>query len=123
MNSQKIESGRAEFALAEVKRVMGANDVKLKEYKSYCKKFPSMAQSNGLAAAVAFAKEKGGAWRYVYSHAEERLRNEKFFGEGKTLLEYVCSLETAQYRVVTKEVLALFNWIRRFASGLIEEEE
>jgi len=121
--NSKIESGRADFALAEVKRVKEIPGVKLKEYKSYCKKFPSMIQANGLAAAAAFALEKRGTWDHIYSHCENWLIERSFFDKSKTFIEYVCALETAQYRIVTREVLALFSWVRRFASGFIEGDE
>ncbi|MCL2425309.1 MAG: type III-B CRISPR module-associated protein Cmr5 [Oscillospiraceae bacterium] len=120
MQSNKIESGRAEFALKEVKRVVETNGVKLKEYKSYCRKFPSMVQTNGIAASVAFMLDKGGTYDHLYDNINGWLKECKLLPEKTTLETYVCSLDSVQYRVVTKEVLALFNWIRRFASGLIE---
>jgi CRISPR-associated protein Cmr5 len=123
VENSKIESGRAEFALAEVKEALRDGTLKQSEYKSYCKKFPSMVQANGLAAAVAFINEKNGTYKYLYDHTEKWLRVRGHCPQDTNLLEYACSLESAQYRVVTKEVLALFNWIRRFASGLIEGEE
>jgi len=122
MRSAKIESGRADFALSEVKRVIGINNAKLKEYKSYCRKFPSMVQTNGLAASIAFLVDKGGTYKYLSEHISGWLKKCLLLPEGVSLETYICGLETAQYRIVTKEVLALFNWLRRFASGLIEGE-
>ena len=122
MQSAKIESGLAEFALNEVKRVISIDSANTMEYKSYCKKFPSMVQTNGLAASIAFLKDKGKAYNYLYEHIENRLKELGSLPKDASLIDYVCSLETAQYRVVTKEVLSLFNWLRRFASGLIEGE-
>jgi CRISPR-associated protein Cmr5 len=119
VENKKIESGRAEKALAEVKRVIATEQEKLKEYKSYCKKFPSMVQSNGLAAAIAFAYEKKGRWEYVYENVDAWLT--QCGKEAKaSLIDYICGMQTAEYRVATREVLAFFNWVRRFASGLIE---
>jgi CRISPR-associated protein Cmr5 len=123
VENSKIESGRAEFALTEVKAVVTNRNVNHKEYKSYCKKFPSMVQANGLAAAVAFINEKQGTYKCLYDHTAKWLKQRGHCPKNTNLLEYACSLESAEYRVVTKEVLALFNWIRRFASGLIEGEE
>jgi len=119
-----IESGRAEYALNAVKDVIRDEKnktSKTKEYKSYVKKFPSLVLSNGLAASVAFIKEKGGAYDLVYGHITGWLKKNGFFAD-KTLEDYVCSLKSDEYRVVTNEVLALFEWLRRFASGLIEGE-
>ena len=126
MRSAKIESGRAEFALSEVKRVKESKDGTQKEYKSYCRKFPSIVQTNGLAASVAFLKEKSkdkdNAYNHLYTNIARWLMECKLLSGDIELMTYICELETPQYRIVTKEVLALFNWLRRFASGLIEGE-
>ena len=116
MENAKIESGRAEFALAEVKRVLAAA-AKEDEYKAYCKKFPSIVMTNGLAAAFAFAMEKKGTWCHIYDHSEKWLKELKLMDSNNNLMDYTCGLSTAEYRVVTKEIIALFSWIRRFASG------
>jgi CRISPR-associated protein Cmr5 len=71
--------------------------------------------TNGLAAALAFAVEKKGAYLLIYRQIEE------WIGAG-SLIDYVCGLNSAEYRVVTDETIALFEWLRRFASGLIEGE-
>jgi CRISPR-associated protein Cmr5 len=114
-----IESGRAEFALDAVKDVKDTKNAK--EYKSYARKFPSLVLTNGLAAAVAFAVDKGGAYTLLYNNISDWLEKKGFFA-GEKLEDYVCSLNSDEYRVVTNEVLALFEWLRRFASGLIEGE-
>ncbi|HBK54138.1 MAG TPA: type III-B CRISPR module-associated protein Cmr5, partial [Syntrophomonas wolfei] len=36
------------------------------------------------------------------------------------LVKCLISLPSVEYRTATVEVLALFNWLRRFAEGLIE---
>jgi CRISPR-associated protein Cmr5 len=123
MKQAVIESGRAEFALNRVKSmVKNPNDKTKKEYKSYAKRFPSLVLSNGLAATVAFALEKGGAWEDLYKDVSEWLIKNGYFASPTRLEEYVCSLNSDEYRAVTKEVLSLFEWLRRFASGLIEGE-
>ncbi|MDR1690074.1 MAG: type III-B CRISPR module-associated protein Cmr5 [Clostridiales bacterium] len=119
-----IESGRAEFALSEVKKVK--NDTQIKDdekrnYKSYAKKYPSLILSNGLAATVVFALEKGGAWEILNRNVADWLVIRELLPEKKPLEEYICSLNSDRYRIVTNEVLSLFEWLRRFASGIIEE--
>ena len=126
--NQAIESGRAEFALKAVKDIQDNNVAK--NYKSYAKKFPALVLSNGLAAAVVFVFEKSKgesnekkAYRLIYNHISGWLTEKNFFnGNEKELHEYVCSLNSDTYRVVTNEILALFEWFKRFASGLIEGE-
>lgn len=120
MKQAVIESGRAEFALEKVKNVVADKGNFKKNYRSYARKFPTLVLTNGLAAAVAFAVDKGKsekAWKEIYDNVSDWLK-EKL--SDKKLEEYVCSLNSDEYRAVTNEVLALFTWIRRFASGLIE---
>jgi len=125
-----IEQGRAakayEFAL------QGAAMTKKKEYKSYVKKMPMLIKTNGLGAALAFSYAKGSnsgkpdqqkAWGLLYHHLEVWLKE-----DSKKLIEFsdnhltqkLMETDSATYRAVTVEVLALLNWLRRFAEALIE---
>jgi CRISPR-associated protein Cmr5 len=123
-NQPEIESGRAKFALDEVKRVNGMDDAGIKKnYKSYAKKYPSLVLSNGLAATVAFALDKGGAWGVLNDNVSGWLNKRKLLPQNAELAEYICSLNSDEYRVITNEVLSLFEWLRRFASGIVEAEE
>jgi CRISPR-associated protein Cmr5 len=123
-----IEQGRADFAYQCAKK--GSEISKPKEYKSYVKKIPMMIKTNGLGATLAFAmsKKKGGnAWELIYTQLSDWLQTEgnKYLLDNKTgeLSQIVIQLDSGQYRAVTNEVLAFFNWLRRFAEGLIEGEE
>jgi len=119
MKQAVIESGRAKFALEKVKSVVADKGNFKKNYRSYARKFPTLVLTNGLAATVAFAVDKSKsekAWKEIYKNISEWLKKDN-------LEEYVCSLDSDEYRVVTNEVLALFTWIRRFASGLIEGDD
>ena len=119
-----IESGRAEFALNAVKKIAREEkESTKKEYKSYARKFPTLIQTNGLAASVAYALEKGGTYKLIYGNISDWLVKNGFFMKPTSLEEYICSLDSDSYRIATNEVLALFDWLRRFASGLIEGED
>ena len=129
MKQAMIESGRAEYALRVVKAIADHksidNETK-KNYKSYCQAFAGLVLSNGFAASVAFLKDKMGkskAYTYLYEDITGWLRKNKHLGEQQELEEYVCSLNSPEYRIVTREVIALYEWIRRFASGLIKDDE
>lgn len=123
-----IEQGRADFAYQCA--LKGSRCAKPKEYKSYVKKAPMMIKTNGLGATLAFILSKsseGNTWSLVYQQIDEWLkRNENtYLLSNKTgdLAGIIIQLESGQYRAVTNEVLALFNWLRRFAEGLIEGDE
>lgn len=127
----KLEQGRAAMAYKYAEE--GARLSKKKEYKSYVKKMPMMIKTNGLGAAVAFAFSKGSKdgrpdrnnpWGLIYAQLDEWIGKEKqlMSFDQKSFANALTELDSAQYRAVTNEVLALLNWMRRFADGLIEGE-
>lgn len=125
-----IEQGRAKKAYEFAKA--GKKLSKAKEYKSYVKKLPMLIKTNGLGSALAFAFAKGcnggspdqsKAWGLIYHQLEVWLKE-----DSKKLLEFsddhltqkLMETDSATYRAVTVEILALLNWLRRFAEALIE---
>ena len=123
-----IEQGRATYAFKVVQEV--SNPLK-KEYKSAAKQFPVLIKMNGLGQSLAFLKSKGekdeskpkNAHDKLYEHIGNWLQTEdkkQLVPKGE-LVEKVIKLESPLYRQVTVETLALFNWIRRFVDGLIED--
>lgn len=124
-NIKTLEQGRAskayEYALA------GSKIEKKKEYKSYVKKIPMLIKTNGLGSAFAFIKSKGETYNLIYNQTYQWLKTDNKLGifnpqQNEDLVEKIINLESTQYRALTNEVLAFFNWLRRFADGLIEGE-
>jgi CRISPR-associated protein Cmr5 len=118
------------------------------KYKSYVKKLPSMILSNGLGQTLAFVvskrqkqkQEKGqklepgdeknpkNAYDLIYKQLTEYMKSDhtariKMPKEKNDLVEWVISCNSSTYRYITQEILAFLNWLKRFAEGLIEEEE
>jgi CRISPR-associated protein Cmr5 len=92
------------------------------EYKSYCKKIPSLIQTNGLSATFAFIfSKKTGTYIYIYNQVDEWLKK-RYNKDNMELVEWCIKLDSNKYRKVTIEVLALFNWLRRFAEGKITKD-
>ena len=123
-----IEQGRADFAYQCA--LEGSRCTKPKEYKSYVKKTPMMVKTSGLGATFAFImskKKDGNAWALIYNQVDNWLKTSDnhylINNKNGELSEIIIQLESGQYRAVTNEVLALFNWLRRFAEGLIEGDE
>ena len=124
-----IEHGRAAFAYAKAEDGRKLGGTSSKEYKAYTKKIPMLIKTNGLGATLSFIKakaSKNAAYQLLYDQMAEW-----FSGRGNDLIELakdgdlvekVIELNSDAYRVVTKETLALFSWLRRFAEGLIEGE-
>jgi len=114
-----------------VKNIINFYEKTQKEYKSYVKKIPMMIKTNGLGATFAFMLSKGGTYMFIGEQVLEWFKNEgkgvlpdiKNVGSFKDLNIKIISFNSPEYRALTIEVLAFFNWLRRFADGLIEGEE
>ena len=91
-----------------------------KEYKSYVKKIPMMILTNGLGATFAFIyskKKKSEAYELIDKQVLKWFK----LDEKEDLVKWIIDQESQEYRATTNEVLALFNWLKRFADGMIEE--
>ena len=117
-----IEQGRAKFAYECVSSVKSDN-----KYKGHVKKIPAYIKTNGLGATIAFIYSKDEAYKKIYSHIEEWLKKDEKkiidLSGGKELFEVIVGIDSPNYKAVTIEVLSFVNWLRRFADGLIEDEE
>ena len=114
-----IEQGRAQKAYEFAEQGMEQTS----DYKNKVKSFPMMIKTNGLGAAIAFAKGKSG-WKTVYTQIESYLKKDDLFNsfENITLQDtpldsYLTQIDSTLYRAITVEVMALFTWLRRFAEG------
>jgi len=127
-----IEQNRANqaYKFAEAGKALGGKTAK--EYKAYVKRIPMIIKTNGLGATFAFVLAKGkrnksNAYGLIYTQVTNWFaENRKYLMDiqaGEDLTEYIINLDSAKYRAVTVEVLALFQWMRRFAEGLITEDE
>lgn len=126
---QKIEKGRAEYAFECVNKVKDQNFAR--DYRSYIKKIPSMILSNGAGQTLAFikSKQKNEAYGVIYKQINEYFKNKDIpkipMPEGKNdiLVDWIVSCDSkTEYRYITTELLALFNWLRRFVEGMIKGE-
>lgn len=122
-----IEHGRAEFAYRCVEGVKRNNNIKNSNYKSYVKKVPMLIKTNGLGATYAFIYSKDDeAYKEIYRNTKEWLECEDgglidLSGNECELVKKIIELPSSKYRAVTIEILALFQWLRRFAEGMLEE--
>lgn len=128
-NIKGIEEGRAIFAYRCVESINDELDKDIaKYYKSYVKRIPAMIKNNGLGPAIAFIYSKGKdadkrdkkAYFNLYNHIESRLKEIELLEENDKLIETILEVDSLKYREITIEVLALFNWLRRIADGMIE---
>lgn len=123
-----IANERAAYAFEKVKGFVNAekdNTQIQKEYRSYLKKMPAMVQVNGLGETLAFYYAKDGAYRVIYEQIAGWIRKSMRAlinkdDENKEFIEILVSMNSPEYRLVTMEVLALLNWMHRFAEGMID---
>lgn len=123
-----IEKARSIFAYEKVEKAINELEPKdRKEYKAYCKKIPSLIQTNGLSATFAFMfSKRTGTYMFIYNQVDEWLKkqytNDNNINNDTKLMERLVRLDSTKYRKVTIEVLALFSWLRRFAEGRISRD-
>lgn len=149
MSIKGIEQGRASFAFEEVKEFVKPNEdteslekeklankiKKNKTYKSYVKKIPMLIKTNGLGATLAFMyskKEKANLEGDTYNKILETIKlwitseDEKklmTLDSDKDFIEELLKVDNSTYKAITFEVLELFSWIRRFAEGMVEDDD
>jgi len=105
-----------------------------KDYTSQVKKFPMYIKVNGFTNAMAFAyskafngKNENEEWKKLYLDIGEWLKKEpqeiirtKLVNYDKTkekrvnLMNTIVNLNANELRLVTSEVLAFLNWLKRF---------
>ena len=120
MAIRDIEKERAIFAYEKVDEAVANQGIKQSEYKSYCKKIPSLIQTNGLSATFAFIFSKNNTtYTLIYDQVDEWLKKRYSIDSNDELIERLIKLDSTKYKKVTIEVLALFSWLRRFAEGRI----
>lgn len=124
---RNLEQDRAKYAWECVQEVKKESDQLQKNYNSYVKKAPTLIQANGLPNVLAFyynkLKKGEEAYELLYKHIAnwnqlKRLTNNKDILQW--ILNDASSLEIFQ---VTKEIIALLNWMKRFADAELKGEE
>ena len=135
-----LEKQRAIFAFERVKEYRDNNDdEKQKKLKGYIRNTPTKILTNGLASTLAFMFSKQNkSYGDVYIYIAENIifdwlikeQNQHLINLEKNpdskieeLIKKVINQSSQEYRAVTNEVLALFNWLKRFADGMIEGED
>ncbi len=123
MERVTIENGRAAYAYNAVDEFIQKHPDKKENYRSYIKRLPSIIQTNGLGQALAFYYSKGREHKIIYDqiYAWLKQKNKNLFNEpDEEFVKTVVNMDSRQYRVVTMEVLALLNWMRRFVEGRLK---
>ncbi len=128
-----VANQRAEFAYRCVKKVKDDPEV-AKKYKAYSRRIMAMVRVNGLLATIAFIKVSisnkvdGRAYNQLYADMENWLKCDEcpvsfvYKKEKEELIDVLLSLNSNEYRIITKEIMEFANWLRRFAEGMIKDD-
>lgn len=121
MAIKDLEKQRSQYAYGCVVEANKKSAIK-KEYKSYVKKIPMMVLNNGLGATFAFVyskKKNGNAYELIDTQIQKWFK----IDEKEDLVKWIIEQNSSEYRATTNETLALFNWLKRFADGMIEDKK
>jgi len=111
----------------EVDAVKNAQSNKEK-FRSHIKDVPMMIMTNGLAAAFAFVfskQQKDQAYHHIENITKDWLKNEGIIEieDDEQFHEVLIKQNPEQYRRCTREIMALYTWLKRYADGLISYSE
>ena len=129
---RSLEQERAKYAwdcIQEVKKESEKEgDEKLqKDYKSYVRRASTLIQANGLPNALAFyynrLKKGEKAYELLYNHIAQWSILKKLT-KNKDPLQWIREeASSVEIFKATKEVIALLNWMKRFAEAELKGEE
>lgn len=137
-NSVNRNLSIASFAMQCVNEVVTNEEKKnfKVKYKTLVKKISTLIQKNGYISTIVFCYSKHTnehnevlnniiEWNCSNDKINSNIDKNKYKSDEYFYNEYieeVVKLDQKQYRMLTKEMMILFGWIKRFADGMIEDE-
>jgi len=117
VNIRTLENNRAKFAFGMVRNVTQNKS----EYKSWSKKIPVLIKTNGLGQTLAFMKSRDkGETNLMLKQIHEWLVLKNELKKEDDLIKKITEIDSTVYRRWSREIIALFNWVRRFADGYLK---
>jgi len=115
-----LENNRANFAYNIVMRVNQNRN----EFKSWSKKVPVLIKTNGLGQTLAFLKARSNKLEtdimdIMLQEIEKWLVWKGEINAGEDIVKKITEIDSHVYQRWTREIIMLFNWIRRFAEGYL----
>ena len=114
-----------QMALTAYQNILDIPSDQQKEFRSLARSFPSMLQTNGLCAAIAFlnAKMSFAAHKKLYQILTDWLRSKYQIPPNQDLLNWILELDNSSYRLCTDEAMNFCLWIKRFAEGMSSQND
>lgn len=124
---RSLEQERARYAWGCIKKVKEGSDQLQKNYNSYVRRASTLIQANGLPNVLAFYynKWKKGekAYELLYNHIANWEPIKRMRGNKELLLWVIEDASSMDVFQITKEIIALLNWMKRFAEAELKGEE
>jgi CRISPR-associated protein Cmr5 len=136
LNNTNLEVSK--FSLDCVKKCVDEKEIKVqKEYKTLVKKMPTLIQKNGFINTLVFLLSKSKSneqheivIKNIIDWSKKNKKIEIFLKldeNGCDFEKYINKInnitDNYEYRLITKEMMILFGWIKRFADAMIEKED
>lgn len=121
---RSLEQKRARYAWDCINEVKELKEAVEKKYSSYVKRAPALIQTNGLGNTLAFYRSKDEiAYKLLYKHIDGWFKKKCYTNQD--IVRWIMSENTSSLDVfrVTREILALLNWMKRFAEAELKGEE
>ncbi|MDH7477716.1 MAG: type III-B CRISPR module-associated protein Cmr5 [Candidatus Bathyarchaeota archaeon] len=122
---RSLEQERARFSWDCVNGVKALKDEDIEEkYSSYVKRAPALILTNGLGNTLAFYRSKDEkAYKLLYEHINGWFKKKCHINQD--VIEWLISENTSSLDIfrVTKEILALLSWMKRFAEAELKGGE
>jgi CRISPR-associated protein Cmr5 len=120
---------RSEWVFEHVERI-SRNDTAKKEYKTLALSFPTMVRSCGLIQTIGFYMAKGKKAKdkkkenqhdVFLQHIQDELIKLGFLQASEDLFSTAQSSSLEEYIQLTREVIGLGQWHKRFSQALIAD--
>jgi CRISPR-associated protein Cmr5 len=123
---QTMGQKRAAFALnAIIEITSGMNEKQKKEFKSFTAGVPSMILQNGFGQALAFfLAKKEKKYEEVFTLVKEWLAINNHFAPNSSNVQFMQALaasEQSRFFELSKETMALLEWVKRFAAMQVQK--
>lgn len=86
------------------------------DYGRACLRFPVLVRTAGLCQTVAFFRSRKSAYATYISDLTAQLRTAGLIKNGD-LLDTLTTQDASTYMLLTREALAIGNWMKRFAQS------
>lgn len=91
-------------------------------YGRACLQFPVLVRTAGLCQTIALYKGKNDASAQFVRDLEAQLRSSGLFPGQAPLLDQLATVELTDYMLLTREALAVADWLKRFAQSELDAD-